>query len=178
MLIYSSLKTPTLDRFARVIHVSTALSVIACLVMSFSGFLTFTDRTQAYVYPSSSSNALLSWFWDSFFVCVIRNILNNFPNDDVVINIARVCFGLNMFTTLPLEAFVCREVSPLLPKHPPPFLFSFISWDDFFFRFCGRPWIFWFFLQTIETFFYNDKPFDQSRHILCTTLLVGSGLIS
>jgi sodium-coupled neutral amino acid transporter 11 len=28
----------------------------------------------------------------------------------LLINIARVCFGLNMFTTLPLECFVCREV--------------------------------------------------------------------
>ncbi|KAG0146251.1 hypothetical protein CROQUDRAFT_44651 [Cronartium quercuum f. sp. fusiforme G11] len=114
LLIYGSLKTPTLDRFARVIHVSTALSVIACLVMSFSGFLAFTDRTQA-------------------------NVLNNFPNDDFVINIARVCFGLNMFTTLPLECFVCRD--------------------------------------TIETFFYEDKPFDQVRHVIYTTLLVGTGLI-
>ncbi|KAA1085617.1 hypothetical protein PGT21_012885 [Puccinia graminis f. sp. tritici] len=84
LLIYGSLRTPTLDRFAQVTHVSTALSVFACLVMSFSGFLTFTDRTEA-------------------------NILNNFPRDDLVINIARVCFGLNMFTTLPLECFVCRE---------------------------------------------------------------------
>ncbi|PLW05883.1 hypothetical protein PCASD_26335, partial [Puccinia coronata f. sp. avenae] len=84
LLIYGSLRTPTLDRFAQVTHVSTALSVIACLVMSFSGFLTFTDRTEA-------------------------NILNNFPPDDLLINIARVCFGLNMFTTLPLECFVCRE---------------------------------------------------------------------
>lgn len=114
LLIYGSLKTPTLDRFAQVIHVSTALSVIACLIMSFSGFLTFTQLTQA-------------------------NILNNFPNDDIVINIARVCFGLNMFTTLPLECFVCRE--------------------------------------TIETFFYHNKPFDQTRHVIYTTLLVGSGLL-
>ena len=30
--------------------------------------------------------------------------------DDTLINIARFCFGLNMFTTLPLELFVCREV--------------------------------------------------------------------
>ncbi|KAH9453357.1 hypothetical protein Pst134EA_024234 [Puccinia striiformis f. sp. tritici] len=84
LLIYGSLRTPTLDRFAQVTHVSTGLSVLACLVMSFSGFLTFTDKTEA-------------------------NILNNFPRDDLVINIARVCFGLNMFTTLPLECFVCRE---------------------------------------------------------------------
>jgi hypothetical protein len=30
--------------------------------------------------------------------------------DDTIINVARFCFGLNMFTTLPLELFVCREV--------------------------------------------------------------------
>lgn len=29
---------------------------------------------------------------------------------DTLINVARFCFGLNMFTTLPLELFVCREV--------------------------------------------------------------------
>ena len=30
--------------------------------------------------------------------------------NDTLINVARFCFGLNMFTTLPLELFVCREV--------------------------------------------------------------------
>jgi len=38
------------------------------------------------------------------------NILNNFSRSDTLINVARFCFGLNMFTTLPLELFVCREV--------------------------------------------------------------------
>ncbi|GAA5870042.1 hypothetical protein JCM8547_001446 [Rhodosporidiobolus lusitaniae] len=85
LLIYGSLRTPTLDRFARVTHISTALSLVACLCMSMSGFLVFTDRTQG-------------------------NILNNFSEDDTLINIARACFGANMFATLPLEAFVCREV--------------------------------------------------------------------
>src|SRR5712691_7348032 len=32
------------------------------------------------------------------------------PENDTLINIARFSFGLNMFTTLPLELFVCREV--------------------------------------------------------------------
>ncbi|GAA5839324.1 hypothetical protein JCM3766R1_004800 [Sporobolomyces carnicolor] len=86
LLIYGSLRTPTLDRFAKVTHVSTLLSVIACLCMSTSGFLVFTDRTQG-------------------------NILNNFAEDDWLINVARACFGCNMFATLPLEAFVCREVA-------------------------------------------------------------------
>lgn len=50
-----------------------------------SGFLTFRDKTAG-------------------------NVLNNFPSDNLMVNVARLCFGLNMLTTLPLEAFVCREV--------------------------------------------------------------------
>lgn len=53
--------------------------------MALSGYLTFGDKT-------------------------LGNVLNNFPNDNVMVNIARLFFGLNMLTTLPLEAFVCREV--------------------------------------------------------------------
>jgi sodium-coupled neutral amino acid transporter 11 len=53
--------------------------------MAVTGFLTFGTMTQG-------------------------NVLNNFPRDNVMVNIARFCFGLNMLTTLPLEAFVCREV--------------------------------------------------------------------
>ncbi len=59
--------------------------MVACLAMALSGFLTFGDKTQG-------------------------NVLNNFPADNTMVNVARLCFGLNMLTTLPLEAFVCREV--------------------------------------------------------------------
>ena len=39
------------------------------------------------------------------------NVLNNFPSQGhLIVQIARLCFGLNMLTTLPLECFVCREV--------------------------------------------------------------------
>jgi sodium-coupled neutral amino acid transporter 11 len=53
--------------------------------MALAGFLTFGSLTEG-------------------------NVLNNFPTDNTMVNIARLCFGLNMLTTLPLEAFVCREV--------------------------------------------------------------------
>lgn len=53
--------------------------------MALSGFLTFGSKTEG-------------------------NVLNNFPSTNTMVNIARFCFGLNMLTTLPLEAFVCREV--------------------------------------------------------------------
>ncbi|KAK5955915.1 hypothetical protein OHC33_002488 [Knufia fluminis] len=86
LLIYGSLKTPTIDRFSRVTHYSTFVSCIACLVMALTGFLTFGDKTQG-------------------------NVLNNFPaQGHLMVQIARLCFGLNMLTTLPLECFVCREV--------------------------------------------------------------------
>ena len=85
LLIYGSLEKPTIDRFAKVTHISTGVSMVACLVMALSGFLTFGDKTQG-------------------------NVLNNFPADNTMVNVARLCFGLNMLTTLPLEAFVCREV--------------------------------------------------------------------
>lgn len=59
--------------------------MLACLLMALAGFLTFGDKT-------------------------LGNVLNNFPGDNTMVNVARLCFGLNMLTTLPLEAFVCREV--------------------------------------------------------------------
>ncbi|KAL7784533.1 transmembrane amino acid transporter domain-containing protein [Trichoderma ceciliae] len=85
LLIYGSLKTPTIDNFSRVTHYSTSVSMLACLIMALGGFLTFGDKTMG-------------------------NVLNNFSSDNSMVNVARLCFGLNMLTTLPLEAFVCREV--------------------------------------------------------------------
>ncbi|KAI0717196.1 amino acid transporter [Cerioporus squamosus] len=85
LLIYGSLRTPTLDRFNKVTHISTFISLVACSTLAISAYIVFTDKTQG-------------------------NILNNFGRYDTLINVARFCFGLNMFTTLPLELFVCREV--------------------------------------------------------------------
>ncbi|KAK0241624.1 amino acid transporter [Armillaria nabsnona] len=85
LLIYGSLRTPTLDRFAQVTHISTLISLVSCCTLAISAYIVFTDKTQG-------------------------NILNNFSPSDTLINVARFCFGLNMFTTLPLELFVCREV--------------------------------------------------------------------
>ncbi|KAI9251936.1 transmembrane amino acid transporter protein-domain-containing protein [Phascolomyces articulosus] len=84
-MIFGSLRQPTMNRFARVTHYSMTLSFVTCTVLAVSGYLVFTDETAG-------------------------NILNNFPPDNVLINVARLAFGINMFTTLPLEAFVCREV--------------------------------------------------------------------
>ncbi|KAJ3033510.1 hypothetical protein HDV00_006294 [Rhizophlyctis rosea] len=60
-------------------------SLLFCLTLATSGYLTFTSKTQG-------------------------NILNNFPADNRLINAARIMFAINMFLTFPLECFVCREV--------------------------------------------------------------------
>jgi sodium-coupled neutral amino acid transporter 11 len=74
MFIYKSIQVPTLDRFNAVTHASTSMSLVCCLLMSVTGYIVFTDKTEG-------------------------NILNNFAKDDWVINIARFCFGANMSTT-------------------------------------------------------------------------------
>jgi sodium-coupled neutral amino acid transporter 11 len=81
LLIYGALKKPTIDRFSTVTHFSTGLSLIACFIMALAGVLVFKDKTMG-------------------------NILNNFPSDNGIVNLARFCFGFNCFTTLPLELFV------------------------------------------------------------------------
>lgn len=65
LLIYGSLKRPTLDRFTRVTHYSTGVSLVMCLAMGIAGFLSFGSKTQG-------------------------NVLNNFPSDNIVVNIARL----------------------------------------------------------------------------------------
>ncbi|WVQ78522.1 hypothetical protein IAT38_000608 [Cryptococcus sp. DSM 104549] len=83
--IYKSIHVPTLDRFNKVTHISTGISLVACLLVAVTGYVVFTDKTEG-------------------------NILNNFSSDDWLINVARLCFGANMSTTIPLEVYVCREV--------------------------------------------------------------------
>ena len=46
LLIYGSLRTPTLDRFTRVTHISTAISLVACCVLAISAYWVFTDKTR------------------------------------------------------------------------------------------------------------------------------------
>jgi sodium-coupled neutral amino acid transporter 11 len=54
-----------MDRFAKVTHYSTAVSLCMCLAMGISGFLFFGSKTQG-------------------------NVLNNFPSDNIMVNIARL----------------------------------------------------------------------------------------
>lgn len=114
-----------MDRFALVTHASTAVSMLACLAMALGGFLSFGSKT-------------------------VGNLLNNFPRDNVMVNVARFCFGLNMLTTLPLEAFVCREVM----------LNYFWPSED----------------HTVPGASGKSASYELKRHVLLTTGLVGAAL--
>ena len=83
-MIFSSLRKPTLKRFDTLTHLCCGIAMVVCALMGFTGFAIFRDKTKG-------------------------NILNNFPSDDKLINVARFCFGFNMLTTYPMEVFVFRE---------------------------------------------------------------------
>ncbi len=55
LLIYGSLRTPTLDRFALVTHISTILSLLCCTLMAVSAYIVFTDKTQGNILNNFSA---------------------------------------------------------------------------------------------------------------------------
>lgn len=62
LLIYGSLRTPTLDRFTTVTHISTLISLVACCTLAISAFLVFTDKTQGNILNNFSSVCLVHHF--------------------------------------------------------------------------------------------------------------------
>lgn len=110
-LIYGSIRHPSLKAFAKVAHLSLlsslldqrvisndSTSLLASLTLGAGGYWIFTDKTQGTV--SSGHHSMIH----------LGNVLSNFPHDNSVINLARLCFACNMVFTFPLECFVCREV--------------------------------------------------------------------
>lgn len=61
--------------------------MLACLAMALAGFLTFGDKTQG-------------------------NILNNFPKDNVMVNVARVLVAHRLLAKVPTD-----KVQSFWPKH-------------------------------------------------------------
>ena len=55
LLIYGSLRTPTLDRFAKVTHISTVISLVSCCTLAISAYLVFTDKTQGNILNNFSA---------------------------------------------------------------------------------------------------------------------------
>jgi sodium-coupled neutral amino acid transporter 11 len=64
LLIYGSLRTPTLDRFAKVTHVSTALALVACVILAVSAYVVFTDKTEGNILNNFAPVGCLSLWMD------------------------------------------------------------------------------------------------------------------
>ena len=61
LLIYGSMKTPTIDRFTLVTHIATVFSLVSCSILAISAFWVFTNKTQGNIlnnFPAVSSQAL------------------------------------------------------------------------------------------------------------------------
>jgi solute carrier family 38 (sodium-coupled neutral amino acid transporter), member 11 len=68
LLIYGSLRTPTLDRFAKVTHVSTFISLVSCVTLAVSAYLVFTNKVQGNIlnnFPQVSTHPLNLVFLES-----------------------------------------------------------------------------------------------------------------
>jgi sodium-coupled neutral amino acid transporter 11 len=69
LLIYGSLRTPTLDRFARVTHISTFISLVACSTLAISAFVVFTDKTQGNIL--NNFPRVITWF---IYLCLLNRL--------------------------------------------------------------------------------------------------------
>jgi len=84
-LIYASLKDASVEKFAKVTHISIGTALIMMVVIGIGGYLPFGDATCA-------------------------NVLENFSEEDDAINVARFFYGITIMLTYPIECFVAREV--------------------------------------------------------------------
>lgn len=55
LLIYGSMRTPTIDRFTLVTHVATLFSLLSCSILAIAAFLVFTNKTQGNILNNFSA---------------------------------------------------------------------------------------------------------------------------
>ncbi|KAJ9619564.1 hypothetical protein H2203_008344 [Taxawa tesnikishii (nom. ined.)] len=135
LLIYGSLRKPTMDRFARVTHFSTGISMAACLAMALSGYLTFGSFTQG-------------------------NVLNNFPTDNIMVNIARLYVSYTSTLSIPLplpipSPFIHVVFQLLRPEHA-----HHSPLEAFVCR------------EVMTLYYFPHEPFNPNRHLIFSTSLV------
>lgn len=73
LLIYGSMKTPTIDRFALVTHISTIFSLVSCCTLAISAFWVFTDKTQGNIL---NNFALVSRYFLNLFRCMLTHTIS------------------------------------------------------------------------------------------------------
>ncbi|KAL7865577.1 hypothetical protein SRHO_G00108240 [Serrasalmus rhombeus] len=84
-IIYESLQEPTLRNWLRITHMSVGSAALISAIFATAGYATFTGYTQG-------------------------DIFENYCKNDNLATFGRLCYGLSIITTFPLECFVTREV--------------------------------------------------------------------
>lgn len=124
LLIYGSLRTPTLDRFSAVTHVSTALSLVACCTLAVSAYLVFTDKTQGNILNNFAPVRLPPHLVELPTVANFRPAVG-YPNQcrAVLLRIEHVC--------VPIHAV--RVATNLAPSGSPHFRSNYSYAERYFF---------------------------------------------
>eukprot|EP00727_Mastigamoeba_balamuthi_P006223 m51a1_g222 hypothetical protein (489) ;mRNA; r:48577-50841 len=86
LIVFKGLKKETIENWSNIAHYSMLTALCALLLISITGYLTFFDLSDG-------------------------NVLNNYPSDDYLLQMAKACFGVTMVLTYPLEHFVSRTVA-------------------------------------------------------------------
>jgi len=84
-LLYSAMKEKTEMAWSKATHISVSISCIVIMICAVAGYTTFTGFTQG-------------------------DLLENYCEDDFLMNISRLFFCFVILLTYPIECFVCREV--------------------------------------------------------------------
>ena len=86
LILYQGLSDGREKNWGNIVHYSMGIACSCILSIAIPAYLTFFNLTS-------------------------DNILNNYPNDDVLMTVCRVLFGGTMMLSFPLEHFVARTVS-------------------------------------------------------------------
>jgi len=86
LILYQGLSDGREKNWTNIVHYSMSIACSCILTIAIPGYLTFFGLTT-------------------------DNILNNYPNDDILMTLCRVLFGGTMMLSFPLEHFVARTVS-------------------------------------------------------------------
>jgi len=86
LILYQGLSDGREKNWSNIVHYSMAIACSCILSIAIPGYLTFYDLTY-------------------------DNILNNYPNTDILMTLCRLLFGATMMLSFPIEHFVARTVA-------------------------------------------------------------------
>lgn len=84
-ILYRSLKNTSLKRYSYVKFYALLLSFLLSMFSAIGGYVAFTTKSEG-------------------------NVINNLPAKNIISNVARATFAVNVFLTFPIQVFVARDI--------------------------------------------------------------------